>query len=64
VKYAWIERHRLDYPVGLMCELLSVSRIGLHAARVRAPPHGLYFQVNYTCKGKSSSKFVKKKRLA
>jgi hypothetical protein len=37
VKYAWIEGHRLSYPVTMMCELLSVSRSGLNAARQRGP---------------------------
>jgi putative transposase len=35
VKYAWIEQHRDSYPVTMMCELLEVSRSGLHAARTR-----------------------------
>lgn len=37
MKYAWIEAHRLTYSTTMMCELLSVSRSGLHAARVRVP---------------------------
>jgi putative transposase len=37
VKYAWIEKHRQAYSTTMMCELLSVSRSGLHAARVREP---------------------------
>jgi putative transposase len=37
VKYAWIEQHRLSYSVTMMCELLSVSRSGLYAARKRTP---------------------------
>jgi len=37
VKYAWIEQHRLGYSTTMMCELLSVSRSGLNAARKRAP---------------------------
>ena len=37
VKYAWIEKHRHTYSTTMMCELLSVSRSGLNAARVRAP---------------------------
>lgn len=37
MKYAWIERHRLQYPVTTMCELLEVSRSGLNTARSRAP---------------------------
>jgi hypothetical protein len=37
VKYAWIEKHRRTYATTTMCELLSVSRSGLNAARVRAP---------------------------
>src|SRR5674476_848853 len=37
VKYAWIEQHRRIYPTTLMCELLSVSRSGLNAARARQP---------------------------
>jgi putative transposase len=37
VKYAWIEKHRQTYSTTLMCELLSVSRSGLNAARVRTP---------------------------
>lgn len=35
MKYAWIERHRDSYSVTLMCQLLGVSRSGVHAARVR-----------------------------
>jgi transposase InsO family protein len=37
VKYAWIEKHRPLYSTTMMCELLSVSRSGLNAARGRAP---------------------------
>jgi len=37
VKYAWIEKHRQTYSTTMMCELLSVSRSGLNAARGRAP---------------------------
>ena len=37
MKYAWIERHREFYSTTLMCELLSVSRSGLIAARNRRP---------------------------
>jgi putative transposase len=37
VKYAWIEKHRQTYSTTLMCELLSVSRSGLNAARARTP---------------------------
>ncbi len=37
MKYAWIEKHRRTYSTTLMCELLSVSRSGLNAARVRMP---------------------------
>jgi putative transposase len=37
VKYAWIERHRHTYTTTMMCELLSVSRSGLNAARGREP---------------------------
>jgi putative transposase len=37
VKYAWIEKHRQTYCTALMCELLSVSRSGLNAAREREP---------------------------
>jgi len=37
VKYAWIEANRDSYSVALMCQLLGVSRSGLHAARVRPP---------------------------
>lgn len=37
MKYAWIEKHRQTYPQAMMCELLSVSRSGLAAARKRAP---------------------------
>lgn len=35
MRYAWIEAHRDSYHVTMMCELLGVSRSGLHAARVR-----------------------------
>jgi hypothetical protein len=37
VRYAWIEKHRQTYSTTLMCELLSVSRSGVNAARGRAP---------------------------
>ena len=37
MKYAWIEKHRLTYSATMMCELLSVSRSGLNAARARRP---------------------------
>jgi putative transposase len=37
VKYAWIEKHRDTYATTMMCELLSVSRSGLNAARRREP---------------------------
>ena len=37
MKYAWIEKNRQAYSTTLMCELLSVSRSGLNAARVRTP---------------------------
>lgn len=37
MKYAWIEKHRQIYAVTMMCELLSVSRSGLNAARRRTP---------------------------
>ena len=37
MKYAWIEKHRPIYSTTMMCELLSVSRSGLNAARGRAP---------------------------
>ena len=37
MKYAWIEKHRQTYSTTMMCELLSVSRSGLNAARIRAP---------------------------
>ena len=35
MKYAWIETNRDSYSVTLMCQLLGVSRSGVHAARVR-----------------------------
>jgi transposase InsO family protein len=37
VKYAWIEQQRDSYDTALLCEVLGVSRSGLHAARGRAP---------------------------
>jgi len=37
VRYAWIDKHRRTYSTTMMCELLSVSRSGFNAARVRAP---------------------------
>lgn len=37
MKYAWIEKHRQTYSITMMCELLSVSRSGLNAARARVP---------------------------
>ena len=37
MKYAWIEKHRQIYSTTMMCELLSVSRSGLNAARGREP---------------------------
>ena len=42
MKYAWIERNRLNYSTTAMCELLSVSRSRLDAARKRpASKHSL-----------------------
>ena len=35
MKYAWIDGHRGTYSTTVMCELLSVSRSALNAARVR-----------------------------
>ena len=37
MKYAWIEKHRHTYCTTLMCELLSVSRSGMNAARECEP---------------------------
>ena len=37
MKYAWIEQHRGTYRATMMCQLLSVSRSGLNAARGRGP---------------------------
>ena len=37
MKYAWIEANRDSYSVTMMCDLLSVSRSGLHDAREREP---------------------------
>lgn len=37
MKYAWIEANIDSYSVTMMCDLLSVSRSGLHDARGRAP---------------------------
>ena len=37
MKYAWIDKHRHLYSTTMMCELLSVSRSGLNAARARQP---------------------------
>jgi len=37
MKYAWIEANVDSYSVTMMCELLSVSRSGLHDARGRGP---------------------------
>jgi hypothetical protein len=36
VKYAWIERHRGDFPVSLACEVLGVSASGYHEHKVRS----------------------------
>lgn len=35
MKYAWIVKHREVYSTAMMCELLSVSRSGLHQALTR-----------------------------
>lgn len=35
MRYAWVEANRDSYSVTMMCELLSVSRSGLHDARRR-----------------------------
>jgi hypothetical protein len=35
VKFAWIAQHRPEFPVGLMCAVLQVSRSGYYAWRVR-----------------------------
>ena len=37
MKYAWIEANRDSYSVTMMCDLLAVSRSGLHDARGREP---------------------------
>jgi len=37
VKYACIAEHRVQHPVNMMCNVLNVSRLGFHAAQVRAP---------------------------
>ena len=37
MKYAWIEANIDAYSVTMMCDLLSVSRSGLHDAHGRAP---------------------------
>ncbi len=37
MRYAWIQAHRQTYATTMMCELLSVSRSGLNAARGRWP---------------------------
>ena len=36
MKYAWIERHRGDFPVSLACEVLGVSPSGYHEHKVRS----------------------------
>ncbi len=37
MKYAWIMEHREVYSTAMMCDLLSVSRSGLHQAVARGP---------------------------
>jgi len=37
VRYAWINRQRDSYPVGLLCRVLKVSRSGYYAWRRRQP---------------------------
>ena len=37
MKYAWIDANRDSYSVTIMCDLLSVSRSGLHDAHGRKP---------------------------
>lgn len=37
MKYAWIVEHREMYSTAMMCDLLSVSRSGLHQAVTREP---------------------------
>ena len=36
MKYACLQRYRLDFPLGLMCRVLRVSRSGFYAWRARA----------------------------
>jgi len=35
MRYEFIEKHRTDYPIGLMCEVLEVSQSGFYAWRIR-----------------------------
>ncbi len=35
MKYAWIERHRRQWPVSLSCQVLGVSPSGYHARKAR-----------------------------
>lgn len=37
MRYAWIDKHRDSYPVGLLCRVLKVSRSGYYAWRRRGP---------------------------
>ena len=37
MKYAWIERHRLRWPVAVMCPVLGVSLSGYYQQRIRLP---------------------------
>jgi len=43
VKYAWIVEHREVYSTAMMCDLLSVSRSGLHQA-IRRGPSGRHLE--------------------
>ena len=50
LRYAWIEANIDSYSVTMMCDLLSVSRSGLHDARGRVLSQSLFLMNVESCR--------------